>query len=77
MSMLPINIANQRFGMLTARSYFDSGAQGARWECVCQCGRTCIRHGKELLRRNGHTASGHPMNCGCSQGGIDRVVALR
>ena len=33
------DISNQQFGKLTAISY----DKGGRWNCLCQCGTTCVR----------------------------------
>ena len=58
-----VDIAGQRFGMLTAidRSGFG-GDRGAPWRCVCDCGAEKIVAGP-LLRR------GAVISCGCAAGG--------
>jgi hypothetical protein len=74
--MLPVNFKDQRFGLLTARKLLDVGEQGARWECDCDCGGTTAKTAKELLRNNGPSRHGHPLSCGCRQGGRERITLL-
>jgi len=70
----PINLKGQTFGLLNPRNFLGTDPQGGLWLCDCDCGGTTVKHAKELLRRNGLTASGYPMSCGCSQGGRDRIT---
>lgn len=37
-----LDITNQRFGHLLVVSFKDSVRGHSRWNCVCDCGRTCI-----------------------------------
>lgn len=53
------NIADQRFGHLTAVRFV--GGVGGEWECVCVCGQRTFVRGRRL--RSGHTTS-----CGCRDG---------
>ena len=48
----------QVFGSLTVLKYEDTGSNGARWECLCECGKHKVVDGY-LLRR------GTIKTCGC------------
>jgi len=58
--MRPIDITNQRFGLLTvvSRSAKNSTQNAAQWDCQCDCGNKTTVIG--ILLRNGRTKS-----CGC------------
>lgn len=57
------DLTNQKFGKLTVLSRNDTyaieqknkgiKARGSYWNCVCECGRTCIRSHKHLIASNG------------------------
>jgi hypothetical protein len=53
-----IDLTGNRFGRLIAVSRAKSGSDGARWNCLCDCGRECVVRASKL--RSGHTRS-----CGC------------
>jgi hypothetical protein len=57
-----VDIANQKFGSLTALYKIDKkGADGSYfWHCICDCGNECDIYGISL--RTGHTTS-----CGCKR----------
>jgi hypothetical protein len=74
MGTRPIDLTNRAFGMLTALHLVGTDLQGAKWECQCSCGATVERYAKELLRRQGLTAAGYPMSCGCVQAGVARIA---
>lgn len=54
------DIEGCRFGQLIAVRPTDKRDKtgGVIWECVCDCGKDCLKEGRNL--RNGHTRS-----CGC------------
>lgn len=57
--MLPIDMKGQRCGRLSVVARAANTKSGkARWECLCDCGKTVIVTGVDL--RSGHTTS-----CGC------------
>lgn len=53
-----INLADRRFGRLTAIERVASTKAQAQWRCVCDCGKETVVRSQDL--RNGHTKS-----CGC------------
>ena len=54
-----IDLAGQKFGMLTAIEKEGRNSQGnAMWKCTCECGNSCTVRSVDL--RNGNTKS-----CGC------------
>lgn len=53
-----INLANRRFGRLTAIERVASTKAQAQWRCVCDCGKETVVRSQDL--RNSHTKS-----CGC------------
>ena len=52
-----IDLTGQRFGMLTAIKRANVIGDGAKWECVCDCGNTCIVSTRSLR--------GGAKSCGC------------
>lgn len=58
--MKRLDIAGQRFGMLTAISRSTNVGGQSMWLCFCDCGAQCI---KQL----GNLRSGHTSSCGCSR----------
>lgn len=54
------NLVDQTFGRLTVLSQADSGKDGVRWLCRCECG-------KEILSYTERLKSGHTRSCGCLQ----------
>jgi hypothetical protein len=77
MPTLPLNLKGQVFGLLTATEFVGTDSQGARWLCACECGGTTIKNAKELLRRNGLTAVGYALSCGCRQGDRSSITPPR
>ena len=55
-----IDIANQKFGMLTAIEVAGKNKQGFQWKCICDCGSEIVVNGANL--RSGITTS-----CGCKR----------
>ena len=51
-------LIGQRFGRLTIVAYAGGGDQGSRFECVCDCGNTCVVGVHEMRR-------GNTLSCGC------------
>lgn len=51
-------LAGQIFGLLSVQSFAFTKKQRAYWNCLCDCGKSCIVVSKSLL--NGDTRS-----CGC------------
>lgn len=56
-----IDLVGCRFSRLYVAGIHDRGVSGARWKCICDCGRMKIVYGTAL--RNGRTKS-----CGCING---------
>lgn len=56
------DLEGKKIGMLTVgkRVYID-GVKKICYECVCDCGNTCIRRSDNLLKE-----TKHPHSCGCS-----------
>lgn len=54
-----LELKNHRFGKLTVINKAESKEGRARWNCICDCGKTKIV--PTLYLRNGHTTS-----CGCN-----------
>lgn len=54
--MRPIDIANQRFGLLKTLRYSPEHRQ---WECLCDCGRT-------HFARSDNLRAGRVKSCGCA-----------
>jgi hypothetical protein len=55
-----INLLNQRFDRLLVIRLDGTGKQGARWECVCDCGNIVVTSSYSLRR-------GQTRSCGCYQ----------
>lgn len=54
-----IDLTNQRFEKLTVLKRVENGIHGnARWECLCECGKTTIVDARNLR-------SGAVKSCGC------------
>lgn len=53
-----IDISNQVFGRLSVIRFFGMDKQGAKWVCICTCGKDVIQFGKTLR-------SGKAVSCGC------------
>lgn len=54
-----LDLQGQRFGKLTVLKEVSERRCGhVVWECLCDCGKTCIVRG-------GHLKSGHSTSCGC------------
>lgn len=52
------DIANKKFGRLTALYVVPNNSYHTRWHCVCDCGNT-----KDVLQQN--LVNGHVRSCGC------------
>lgn len=67
--MLPLKLAGQQFGRLTA---IESGGVSVHgkilWKCVCSCGREVTTVGTKLV-------TGHTRSCGCIK--ADRMRSYR
>ena len=59
--MKRIEMSNKKYGSLTVLKFMDNGKVGARWKCVCDCGKIKVVDGY-LLRR------GSVKTCGCKIG---------
>lgn len=53
------DLVGQRFGMLKVLSVY--GKRGARWTCICDCGKNRIYYTSDLVNR-------HNISCGCNAG---------
>lgn len=62
-----VDITGQKFGRLTVDSFAYTKGGRAYWNCICDCGKRCIKMGKYL--RNGDTKS-----CGCYN--IERIKSM-
>lgn len=56
--MLLVDLTSQKFGRLTVLRRAPSGKKGARWLCVCECG-------KEHTVATGNLKTGAVRSCGC------------
>ena len=53
------NLCGMKFGMLTVKSFAGRNEYGdRRWNCVCDCGQTCVILGNQMVR-------GVTKSCGC------------
>lgn len=52
------DLTGQRFGRLTVIEFVGIKKGLAHWECLCDCGNTCIVNGVQLRR-------GNTKSCGC------------
>lgn len=52
------DIANKKFGRLTALYVVPNNSYHTRWHCICDCGNT-----KDVLQQN--LVNGHVRSCGC------------
>ena len=68
--MRGLNLTGQRFGRLVAIRRTKSLKKKARWECLCDCGKTAIVTAAHL--RHGGTTS-----CGCYIAEISRARLYR
>lgn len=57
----PIDMAGERYGMLTVKSYVGSseGRSGAAWLCQCDCGEYIVASRRQLLRGDRRTCGNH------------------
>lgn len=57
----PIDMAGERYGMLTVKSYIGSseGRSGAAWLCQCDCGEYIIASRRQLLKGDRRTCGNH------------------
>jgi len=53
------NLAGQKYGMLYVESLNDVRKHGVYWNCLCDCGNTCVIKGHSI-------SSGHAKSCGCN-----------
>ena len=54
------NIKGERFGKLLVGNFAEIKNGGAAWNCICDCGNSCVVVCAELRR-------GHTKSCGCLQ----------
>lgn len=64
------DLTGMRFNRLTAVSWVDKRGKNLIWECICDCGNTCLVAANNL--RSGHTQS-----CGCKLAEAQRDPAAR
>lgn len=62
--MRKLELVGQRFGHLVVYAQALSQDGATWWRCHCDCGRDCIKQGKELVRSDA-TKPGWVHNCGC------------
>jgi hypothetical protein len=60
--MRRLELMGQRFGHLVVFAEALSNDGATWWRCHCDCGRDCIKAGKELTRR---TKAHWVHSCGC------------
>lgn len=53
------DISGEKYGRLLVVRLFDKQNHKNRWECICDCGRTCYVTSSNLKRFNGN------VSCGC------------
>lgn len=59
MGRLVVDLTGQRFGRLIVLKYIGTDKNNkAKWECLCDCGKTVISYGSDLRR-------GKSRSCGC------------
>lgn len=64
------DLTGQRFGKLTVVSRADNDGRGeSRWNCVCDCGRTCCVSGNNLTQHG-------TQSCGCLRKEIVRMRSM-
>jgi len=56
------NLIGQRYGNLMVVGPASSEQPGQHWSCVCDCGQSCVKAGKDLTKR---TPAGWVHSCGC------------
>lgn len=54
----PIDISGMKFGRLSVIGRAAQGKHGARWMCLCDCGKT-------IITRSDRLRSGQSKSCGC------------
>lgn len=55
------DLSGQKFGKLTIISYHGIINRKSHWNCICDCGITCVKNGNSLK-------FGHIKSCGCLRG---------
>jgi len=55
-----LDITGHRFNRLVAQHMLPKTSNISRWQCLCDCGNTCVVP-------VGHLRSGHTRSCGCLQ----------
>jgi len=66
MSINEIDMAGQKFGRLLVISRAPSRHKRAYWNCVCDCGKSCIANGKYMRQ-------GKKQSCGCLASELSRL----
>jgi len=56
------NLIGNRFGNLMVVGPATAAAPGQHWSCLCDCGTSCVKLGKDLTKR---TPTGWVHSCGC------------
>ena len=57
--MRKLNLMGQRFGHLTVIGPASPSSEGPCWSCQCDCGKCCVKVGKELTKPE------RVHSCGC------------
>lgn len=61
-----IDMVGQKFGRLLVISRAPSRHKRAYWNCICDCGRTCVANGKWVRQ-------GKKQSCGCLRSELSRL----
>lgn len=64
-----IDLTGQKFDKLTVLKQAPSQSNHAYWECICDCGNTCIKSSKSLR-------TSKKLDCGCRQAQRKQELAL-
>ena len=56
------DLTGKRFGNLLVVGFAPKQGAGSWWHCVCDCGESCAKAGKDLTKR---TPAGWVHSCGC------------
>jgi hypothetical protein len=61
-----VDMIGQKFGRLLVISRAPSRHKRAYWNCVCDCGKTCVANGKYMRQGKKHS-------CGCLRSELSRL----
>ena len=56
------DLTGQRYGNLLVVGIAPKQGAGSWWHCACDCGKSCVKAGKDLTKR---TPAGWVHSCGC------------